>query len=244
MSASDADSSASVGLRFDPTAPLPPPPQLAISPSAGIIDGQRVVARGSGLRPGGFAGIRQCVTALPSSAGCDRETNVGGVVDANGVFAKEFVAIRHVVTESGVTDCAARAGACNLRLFFEDGEVATAMPFSLLPAVQVSSPSVTEGDGGTTVARVVVSISKPSSRSVAVAFRTSDFTAKSPGDYTAKSGVLVYNPGQTSKTIDIVVSADNVTEGSERFLVYFSRFVNARSIDVSPKTVVTILDDD
>jgi hypothetical protein len=242
--AGGSEATAITSVHFDPAVPLPPPPRLAIAPSSNLADGQRVIALASGLGPEHFVTIRQCVAALPASTGCDPETNADGVSDASGSFGTEIVAVRHVFTDSQVTDCAVRAGACVLRLFSEDGTAEAALPLQLLPVVRTSPASVVEGDGGATVARLTVRLSRPSLRSVGVAFRTNDFTAKAPGDYTTRNGSLVFAPGQTSKTIDVAVVGDNTAEATEQFLIYFSRLVNARSVDFAPKAVVTVIDDD
>ena len=61
-------------------------------------------------------------------------------------------------------------------------------------------------------------------------------------DYASNSGTLTFNPGETSKTIDVTVNPDTISESNETFTVELSSAVNA-AIAVSPGTG-TILNDD
>jgi Calx-beta domain-containing protein len=62
--------------------------------------------------------------------------------------------------------------------------------------------------GGSTLFTFTVWLSMPSSETVTVNFSTSDGSATAGADYLATSGTLTFAPGETSKTIDVVVLAD------------------------------------
>jgi hypothetical protein len=65
-----------------------------------------------------------------------------------------------------------------------------------------------------------VTLSAPSTVPVTVSYATADGTAKvSDNDYTAASGTLTFAPGQTSKTIIVLVNGDRRREGNETFFV-------------------------
>jgi urease beta subunit len=52
-----------------------------------------------------------------------------------------------------------------------------------------------------------------------VHYAPADGSAKVPGDYTAANGDLTFNPGQTSKTVTVVIQGDLVNEANETFTV-------------------------
>ena len=62
---------------------------------------------------------------------------------------------------------------------------------------------------------------------VTVNFFTSDGAAKAGQDYDAKSGTITFAPGETSKTITIVVRGDRTFEGNQWFGVYLSGSIGA-----------------
>ncbi len=85
-----------------------------------------------------------------------------------------------------------------------------------------------------------ITLSPPSEQTVTVNYQTQDGTAKAPGDYTATSGNLQFDPGETSKEIRVEVKNDNVVENNETFTLVLSNAVNADIAD--PVGVGTIID--
>jgi chitinase len=79
---------------------------------------------------------------------------------------------------------------------------------------------------------------------VTVRYATANGTAVagSRGDYTATSGTLRFNPGETVKTIAVAVRNDSLVERDETFFVNLSQ-PTAASIQTGRATG-TILDDD
>ena len=57
---------------------------------------------------------------------------------------------------------------------------------------------------------------------VEVDYATSDGTATAGADYTATSGTLTFNNGETSKTFSVPILPDNLVEGDETFFVTLS----------------------
>ncbi|MCP4427363.1 MAG: hypothetical protein GY803_22985, partial [Chloroflexi bacterium] len=110
------------------------------------------------------------------------------------------------------------------------------------PLLTISDVSVDEGDSGSTNAVFTISLSPSSSQTVTVDYETNDDTATAGSDYTAVSDMLIFNPGQTTKTVSVSVNGDNVEEADETFTLDLSAAVNA---DISDSQgVATILDDD
>lgn len=93
--------------------------------------------------------------------------------------------------------------------------------------VSIGDATVAEGDEATRLVRVTVTLSKPSSSTVTVAYATLDGNAVSPEDYTAKSGTIRFAPGVTSRVLSIAVSGDRTPEGMEELTVALSDPVNA-----------------
>jgi len=106
----------------------------------------------------------------------------------------------------------------------------------------VADASVLEGDRGTSNATVAVTLSSASSKAITVSYRTVDGTAKAKDDYTAASGTLTFQAGQTRRTISVPIKADRKREPNEAFTVQLSNPVGA-TIDDGVATV-TILNDD
>ncbi len=89
-------------------------------------------------------------------------------------------------------------------------------------AISIGDATVTEGSGGTTIATFTVTLSSASPVTVTVDFATADGTATAPADYTATSGTLTFDPGQTSKPVSVVINGDLLDEPNETFFVNLS----------------------
>lgn len=115
--------------------------------------------------------------------------------------------------------------------------------------VSIADGSVLEGNKGTTALPLTVSLSSPVSEAVSVRYQTVDGTAsssgsrKSPADYTAASGTVTFQPGQTSRTITIAVAGDRKREGNETLTVQI--FAPAGPVVIGDAiATATILNDD
>jgi hypothetical protein len=109
-------------------------------------------------------------------------------------------------------------------------------------SLSVSDPSVTEGDSGTKNANFVVSLSAASADTVTVAYATSDGSATAPGDYSAASGALTFAPGETTKTVTVLVNGDTLDEHHETFFLNLTNPSNAGLAEL--RGVAAILDND
>ena len=103
------------------------------------------------------------------------------------------------------------------------------------------SYSLLEGNA-TSQANITVSLNAPASRPVSVNYTTADGTAKAGTDYAAKSGILRFGVGESSKTIVINVTGDVYVESDETFSIILSSPVNA--IITRGTSRVTIINDD
>jgi probable HAF family extracellular repeat protein len=91
-----------------------------------------------------------------------------------------------------------------------------------LPRMTIDSVSKNEGNSGSTVFTFTVSLSAASSTAVTVNFATADGSARAPDDYAATSGVLTFNPGETTRTVNVSVKGDKKSEYLEVFYVNLS----------------------
>jgi len=110
------------------------------------------------------------------------------------------------------------------------------------PEIIINDVTVTEGNSGTVNASFTVSLTAASSQTVTVDFATADGSATAPADYQANGGTLTFNPGQTTKTIAVIVNGDLVDELDETFTVNIFNPTNA-TITTATGTG-TITDDD
>ncbi len=111
-----------------------------------------------------------------------------------------------------------------------------------LPSISIADKKITEGNSGTTLAKLKVTISRSSTNTVKVNYTTADSTATAGSDYVAKSGRLTFTPGQTSKTIFILINGDTQVEPAEKIKVILSSPVNATIAD--NLGLITIRNDD
>lgn len=106
------------------------------------------------------------------------------------------------------------------------------------PTISIADTAVTEGNSGTTTATFNVSLSNASTQTVTVNYATAPDTATSPSDYTAASGTLTFDPGQTSKPVNVTVNGDTAFESNEFFLVNLTSPSNATISDAQATGVI------
>jgi hypothetical protein len=88
-----------------------------------------------------------------------------------------------------------------------------------LPGLSINDVSLTEGNSGTKTAAFTVTLSTESGQAVTVNYATSDGSVTEPDDYGPAGGTLTFSPGQTSKTVNVLVNGDTAVETSETFMV-------------------------
>jgi len=115
-------------------------------------------------------------------------------------------------------------------------------PDLILPRLQVSGVSVTEGNTGTVSAVFTVALSSASTQQVTVQYATADGTATAGSDYQAATGTLTIPAGQTTGTITVLVKGDRLPEPNETFNLNLSAATNANITD--GQGVGTIVDDE
>ena len=113
-------------------------------------------------------------------------------------------------------------------------------------SLSVANASVTEGDSGEADLTFTVTLSPAAGHAVTVAWATSKETSDTatPGtDYTAGSGSLSFAAGDTSKTVTVKVTGDQVDEANETLTLTLSNATGGADIGDATATG-TITDDD
>ena len=114
--------------------------------------------------------------------------------------------------------------------------------------VSVSDASATETNPGprnqvrTTDMIFTIRLSAATNSSVTVQYATANGTAIAGSDYTALTGSVTFNPGETSKTVIVKILGDTLVEGSETLLLNLTAVSGAAIAD--GQGLGTIIDND
>lgn len=162
----------------------------------------------------------------------------------------------HTVTfDDGSLDVSLNAGQSTQRTFAErgvftyhcrvHGSPRSGMWGSVVvgPALQVADVAVAEGNIGTSDAVVAVTMSRPVTHTVQVAFATADGTAIAGIDYESASGVVTFAAGATAAAIRVPIIGDTVREPTTSFTVTLSSPIGA-AVERATATVRIVNDDD
>jgi hypothetical protein len=88
-----------------------------------------------------------------------------------------------------------------------------------VPLVSIGDAAVIEGDAGTRLVELPVTLSRPASAPVTVGFTSADGTATAGSDYVAASGTVTVPTGAVSGIVRIRVRGDTAVEPKENFRV-------------------------
>ena len=111
-----------------------------------------------------------------------------------------------------------------------------------LPAVAIASASIREGQSGQRQLFFTLTLSSRSRTPVTVRWATANDSAAAGSDYRARSGTLVFSPGQTARRIAVLVRGDRAHEADETFFVNVLSASNATI--ATPQATGTIRNDD
>ena len=106
-------------------------------------------------------------------------------------------------------------------------------PPPVIPTMSINDVSNAEGKFGTRAFTFTVSLSAPTTVEVSVNFATANGSAIAGEDYNAVSGTLVFNAGETTRTIVVGVIGDRKREPDESFSVNLSGASGATILDAS-----------
>jgi hypothetical protein len=151
---------------------------------------------------------------------------------ATGTFSDANVGTDKTVTISGLTISGADASNYSLTQPTTTASITATVAFSS------ATYSVAENAG---TASIMVNLSGASSQTITVNYATSNGSATAGSDYTAASGPLTFNPGETNKTFSITITDDSMYEGAETVNLTLSSPSNATL--GSPSTAVLTIND-
>ncbi|MBI2946587.1 MAG: hypothetical protein HYY23_03010, partial [Verrucomicrobia bacterium] len=110
------------------------------------------------------------------------------------------------------------------------------------PSIIIRDATFVEGKSETTNVLVNVSLSAASSQRVTLAFTTTNGTATAFSDYKPSSGLLIFEPGETNKTITVEILGDDLHEPEEYLFVELASATHARLTSTQLKLLIN--DDD
>jgi urease beta subunit len=168
----------------------------------------------------------------------------GALTFTPGQTAKQIVVVvkGETLNEVNETFTVALANPANATISGAGVGTGTITNDDAVPSLSINNVSHAEGNSDTMSLTFTVTLSAASGLPVSVDFATADVSAVAPGDYQSQTGSLTFNPGQTTKTITVLVNADVAIEALETFTVALSGPVNA-SLATGTGTG-TILNDD
>jgi len=110
-----------------------------------------------------------------------------------------------------------------------------------LGQVQFSSATYSVTEGGTVT--VTVTRTAGSDGPLTVDYATTDGTATAGSDYTAASGTLTFNDGETTKTFAVTTAADTTVEGDETVNLVLTAPADSTTALGTPATAVLTISD-
>ncbi|MFG1477938.1 Calx-beta domain-containing protein [Xanthobacter sp. V4C-4] len=110
------------------------------------------------------------------------------------------------------------------------------------PVLSVADAQVAEGDDGMAHLAFTVTMSEASGVPVSVHYATANGSASAANDYAAASGDLTFAPGETTKTIHVMVNGDTRVEADETLALTLSKAAGATL--GTARATGTIINDD
>ena len=125
------------------------------------------------------------------------------------------------------TDCGASGAVCT-----GDGRpLSTSLSATVAGLVGISVADARVEEGAGAVLEFAVTLERAAGGAVTVDYATSDGTAHAGVDYTATSGTLTFEAGDTEKTVEVPVLDDSHDEGEETLTLWLSNASGGRLAD-------------
>ena len=185
--------------------------------------------------------------------GADTASRRTDYVGSSGILIFEPGDTRHVISFPIVGDALDEADETfsillgyreEINYTFADGQaLATIVDDDPTPTLAIRDVTVVEGDSTAgALAELTVILSAASGQAVSVNYHAQNDTAAAPGDYEPTTGTLTFEPGETTKTVQVRVFGDTIDETEETLNVFLSAPQNATFAD--SRGVLRIQDDD
>lgn len=121
-------------------------------------------------------------------------------------------------------------------------EFSNALP-SVPVSIQFESPTFSVSEGAAS-ASITIKRSGGLGGAVSVQFAASNGTATAGADFTAISGPVFFNPGETSKTVTIPILDDSLLEVNETLILRLNDPTNGATLGATVLAVLTIVDNE
>jgi len=183
-------------------------------------------------------------SAGTATAGLDYQTASGTVTFATGATTATIIVniLGDTLDEDDETLLVTLSNASYGAIGNEGPATGTIVDNDVAPAVSITGGSIIEGNSGTKTQDFTVTLAAASSKTITMDYATADGTATAGTDYVTNNGTLTFAPGETSKTISVVINGDNEVESDETYTVGLSNLVNATA--GTTQATGTIRDDD
>lgn len=112
-----------------------------------------------------------------------------------------------------------------------------------VPEVEFQTTSFSIQENNTTATAVIV-LSEPATNTVTASYEVVEKDATNGTDFSCSDGDVVFNPGETVKTISILINEDNINEGTESLRLKLKTAINATINTLKQDFTCSILDDD
>jgi subtilase family protein/Calx-beta domain-containing protein/fervidolysin-like protein len=187
--------------------------------------------------------------AAACAAGVDYQSTAGTLTFAPGITTQQIdvLVCGDTTFEDDETFFVNLSGATNATI--SDGQgLGTIRNDDAAPTLSIDDVSKAEGNAGTTSFSFTVTLSGASGTSVSVDYDTANGTATGGAacgvgiDYQTQQGTIIFAPGVTTQTIDVLVCGDTKFEPDETFFVNLSNATGATITDGQGKG--TIQNDD
>ena len=97
--------------------------------------------------------------------------------------------------------------------------------------VSIDDVSMNEGNGGTSNMEFTITLSTALSQEASVKVTSKDGFAKAGEDYQAVNQVVVFKAGEKTKKVSVVITADDIKEGTDEFQLQLTDAVNCNIFD-------------
>jgi microcystin-dependent protein len=176
----------------------------------------------SGASPASGADYQTLPTTATFAAGSSTATINVNVFDDNTYEGNENVTLA-LAANAAVYNISSTASSATVTIVDNDSQ----------PTISVGNVSQNEGNSGTTNFGFNFTLSNPSTQNISVQYATADVSAQAGSDYTAVSGTVTFNPGETSKTVNVAVNGDTTNELDETFKLNLNNPINATLLSTS-----------
>ncbi|MGH1492471.1 MAG: Calx-beta domain-containing protein [Acidimicrobiales bacterium] len=176
----------------------------------------------------------------------DYELRTGELRFGNGVssLTRGFKVFGDTQAESNETFTVEISSPVNAVIADGIGEVTVLDDDTAIIGLSVGDVTITEGNAGTSIATVDVTLNSPAVSALTVDVATADGTATEPSDYVAVlTQTLTFAANEQAKTVDITINGDTAVEADEIFTLVASN--PSQGLELTDDTgQITIIHDD